>query len=273
MLSRHLRLTAFLAAVPLILLALAAPGFAKAAPAPAGPVDLNTASEPQLVALPGVGPATAKKIIAGRPYSSVADLSKAGVSAKEIQTLSPLVTVSAAPAPAPMAKPKASKPAAAPAGPVDLNTATQSQLEALPGVGAATAKKIIAGRPFASVDDLKRVGVPASTIAKIAPMVTVSATVPKPTPKPVPAPTPAPVPRPTAATSGARTAPQPQAVPQVPPQPGMVWVNLETKVFHRQGDRWYGATKRGQFMTESAALAAGYHEAEPGGHKPAAKPS
>ena len=45
----------------------------------------------------------------------------------------------------------------------------------------------------------------------------------------------------------------------------MVWVNLESKVFHRQGDPWYGKTKKGQFMTEQAALAAGYREAKKGG--------
>jgi hypothetical protein len=42
----------------------------------------------------------------------------------------------------------------------------------------------------------------------------------------------------------------------------MVWVNLETKVFHREGDRFYGNTKHGKFITEADAVKAGYREAK-----------
>jgi DNA uptake protein ComE-like DNA-binding protein len=59
----------------------------------AAKVDINSASEKELEELPGVGSATAKKIVAGRPYTSVADLSKAGVPAKTIDTITPLVSV------------------------------------------------------------------------------------------------------------------------------------------------------------------------------------
>jgi len=51
---------------------------------------------------------------------------------------------------------------------------------------------------------------------------------------------------------------------QTPPQPGMVWVNTDTGVYHKSG-RWYGNTKNGKWMTEQDAIKAGYKDAKRGG--------
>src|SRR5512139_2162528 len=79
------------------------------------PIDLNTASDKELESIKGVGPATAKKIVAGRPYKSVDELSKAGLSTKQVEAIKPFVTVGSA-APAKEAPAKAA-PAVAPAQP------------------------------------------------------------------------------------------------------------------------------------------------------------
>lgn len=135
----------------------------------AGKVDLNSADLKTLEALPGVGAATAKHIIAARPFKSVEDLKHVkGIGDAKFAALKDKVSVgraAAAPAPGPgglaapaaPAKPAAPVAKAAPAGLVDLNGADAKTLEALPGVGAATAKAIIAARPFKGVDDLKKV--------------------------------------------------------------------------------------------------------------------
>jgi len=53
-------------------------------------------------------------------------------------------------------------------GPVDLNKANVENLETLPGVGPETAKAIIKGRPYESLEDLGRVkGIGPATIDKL----------------------------------------------------------------------------------------------------------
>jgi competence protein ComEA len=196
---------------------------------PEAKIDLNSATAKELEELPGVGAATAEKIIAGRPYTSVRGLEKAGVAAKEIERLEPLVTAAKVSETSPRVT-KDSKPADRK---VDLNTASTKELEELPGIGEVAAKKIVAGRPYKSVADLEKTGISAKEIGKLEPLVSVNG--------------------------------QPDVQPagdRVPPEKGMVWVNTASGLYHTEGDRYYGKTKAGKFMSEADAKKAGYHESK-----------
>jgi DNA uptake protein ComE-like DNA-binding protein len=60
-----------------------------------------------------------------------------------------------------------------PAGRIDVNTPTQAELEALPGIGPVIARRIIEGRPYRSVEELERVkGIGPRRLEEIRPLVT-----------------------------------------------------------------------------------------------------
>ena len=58
--------------------------------------------------------------------------------------------------------------------PINVNTASQAQLEQLPSIGPSRAADIIANRPYASIDELDRVpGIGVATLEELRPFVTV----------------------------------------------------------------------------------------------------
>ncbi len=227
-------------------------------------IDLNTATAKQLEELPGIGAALSKKIIDNRPYKSVDDLSKAGITSAELRRISPMVTVNASMSqslskdiktegkqPRSEKDAKSSDKDAKPAL-INLNTATAAQLETLPGIGTASAKKIMAARPYKSVDDLTKSKIAAATITKIKPLVTVNDTKQTYTvSKPIT----------TEAKAGAADTKSSRETTrkfEPPPQKGMVWVNIDSKKYHKEGSAWYGTTRNGKYMTEEDAKKAGY---------------
>ena len=52
---------------------------------------------------------------------------------------------------------------------VDLNSASLADLQTLPGITSDYARKIVAGRPYRSMDDVIRAGIPRAIIEQITP--------------------------------------------------------------------------------------------------------
>jgi competence ComEA-like helix-hairpin-helix protein len=119
------------------------PAVSRRRAAPPGVLDPNMASLSELDALPGIGPATAKRIVAARPLRDVNDLARA-VGRKRALEIAPRLRLRT-----PVAAPVAALPIDLErlnASQLSLNRATNEELERLSGVGPALARRLIAAR-------------------------------------------------------------------------------------------------------------------------------
>ena len=113
-------------------------------------VHLNYAPAAQLQTLPGITPDLAQKILGARPYKTIDDLARAGLTKEQIEAVRPFVIVWS-----PKTKKKFYR--LAPGEKINLNTATEEMLVALPGIGRGRAIAIIESRPFARIEDLMKI--------------------------------------------------------------------------------------------------------------------
>ncbi|WZO96195.1 helix-hairpin-helix domain-containing protein [Isosphaeraceae bacterium EP7] len=218
-------------------------------------IDINTADLETLQTLPGIGPVLAKEIVAGRPYANVSQLSKiSGLGdaklaelkgkviarrpkAEDAKEETPKAKAKAASkettkeempkakAKAKAATKEATKDEPPSDGPVDLNTADLETLQTLPGIGPVLAKEIVAGRPFATVDELSKVsGMGPAKLAELKGKVVASKPAPAPTPIPA-APAEKSAAKKAAMPKGEATAATKSAVPKLAPNEK---VNLNT---------------------------------------------
>jgi hypothetical protein len=186
-------------------------------------IDLNTASQAALESLPGVDPAMAKQIIAGRPYTSVADLSKAGVPASTIERIAPLVKVGP-PGTAAAATEKGAQKAAS-----GVEKGADATAKGVEKGADATAKGVEKGVSAASKGVQQGAAATASAAEKVDRKMT--------------------------------------GAPRKPPQAGMVWADTATKIYHKEGDPSFGKTRTGKWLTEEEAVKEGYRAAKPNAAK------
>jgi competence protein ComEA len=141
---------------------------------PAERIDIDQGSLTDLMRLPGIGPALARRIVADRQshgaFGNIDGLARVkGLSHTLVTSLLAHLSFGGVPAEAHELTSS---------DPVDLNSATASELDALPGIGPAKARAIVAFRdsagPFRQVADLRRVpGITAALLKRLEALVAV----------------------------------------------------------------------------------------------------
>jgi competence protein ComEA len=149
-------------------LVLAGPAFSQEAkpamPAGAAPAVTAPAAAPTAAtAAPATKPATAAPVAAPAAAAVPSAPSAVGKAVEAVKSaVAPAVAAPAAATPAKAAAPAAAKKL------ININTATAAELDALPQIGEARTKAIIAGRPYKSVDELAtKAKLPANAIDAI----------------------------------------------------------------------------------------------------------
>lgn len=143
-------------------------------------VDPNRADEIELDRLPGVGPATARAIVAAREGGAVFEapedlLSVSGIGAGTLARFRDRLDL--ANPPRRRTRPGAPTGRAEAHAVVDVNRADLEALQTLPGIGPAIAQRLLVARReqlFTSIDDLVRVrGIGPATVERLRPLATV----------------------------------------------------------------------------------------------------
>lgn len=138
-------------------------------------VNVNTATLEELDTLPGVGMKTAQRFVEARevsPFTSLEDLTRVkGVGTQTAQKLCPLITFTGESLMCAIeVKPTDAQK-------INVNTANQSELETIHGVGPTIANNIVVYRtqhgPFVSLDQLTEVPkIGPATLEKMRPFIT-----------------------------------------------------------------------------------------------------
>lgn len=149
-------------------------------------IDPNTADDVELDRLPGVGPATARAIVAARDSGIVFKRSEdllvvRGIGPSSLARVRPWIALGNAgheartTATRRLGNAHRTVGREPDSGVVDVNRADASALQALPGIGPSLADRIVderGRRPFDSVDDLVRVrGIGPATVERLRPFV------------------------------------------------------------------------------------------------------